>query len=1287
MKRLAPIFLLFLFLIGTFARNDNFSISQQPKQNKGKMAQGEDTIASPFMPGIIVMKYAAADHPLQIKQQNGVVKTSSNSINTLLTQFHIQSIRRPFPPTRRFPRRTRHADLTRIYYLRFPKTQDVQEVAAAFAALPEVEYAEPLYIRKKLEVPNDPYYNQQGHLAVIQAAAAWDVQHGDTSIIIGICDSGVDLDHPDIQANLWTNPGEIPGNNIDDDGNGYIDDIHGWDFVGADINNVTPDGDPTQKYDEHGTHVAGIADAVTNNGIGVAGVAWNCRIMVTKQAPDASSNYIYYGYDGITYLAENGADIINCSWGGFGFSQYEQEIINYAYDLGALVVAAAGNDSPSGSYAPPQTPPPQYPSSYNHVLSVAATNNQDEITSWSFYGPYVDVAAPGEGLLSTVPSATGVYDLAYERLSGTSMASPLVAGLAALVKSVHPDWGPDQITSQIKNTADDISQVGDNPSYVAAGGFGSGRVNAYRAVSQQASPQFKLLQIIYNDSLGGNGNLKPEPGETIHLQLRLKNVWGNATGVVAQLSSNDYAIQILDNTSVLGDLPGGKTIYNNFSDDFTFQINSDVLPHFVPLVLQFTTAENYVQTDTIRMALKPLVLFIDDDDGINNIEHYYTEVLDTLGVVYEYWAHANRDLPTNKLMDYPVVIWACEWSFPSLDENDRAELQKYLDAGGKLFLSGQDIGWDLADPSGANVPNEYGKSNGASLQFYNNYLRANYLADKSSYNELSGVPGDPIADGLQFHVYQPGRNNQQQFPSEISPMNGSVSLFDYPNGHSGAIRYNNGYRLVYFAFGGYEAIVEDAVRRAVMPRILSWLVGIDVDHTPLRDTEATESSYPVTVTVHSHIDSIKRVELYWNTTDTFPYQKITMVPVNDSVYTAEIPATHQVTDVYYFVYVETNAGTYIPILKHRFHVGPDVVPPKISLMGSPQPNTIDLSHPFTFTVYAEDNINLDSSSARIHYWREGEPPTEAPLQLIHPNTFQGSFSLDPTQPRAGWIYYYFSIRDASSNHNVGITDTFAFSDTTEFIDGFENGTEKWDLGKKWAIAASRWHTGRHSIADSKIGKYPNNFRDSLTYKGFFDFSHVKSAWITYFIRYDLEMNKDFLYFQVSDDSGKSWKTLQSITGRKGFFTQKSVYLRHFTGPGEDHVTFRFLIVTDSTGQADGVFIDDISVIVSDKITGISHGEKASIPQHFYLKQNYPNPFNPTTKIEYGIAKTTRVNLVVYNVLGQRVRTLVNALQKPGRYTVQWDGKDDRGRPVPTGIYFYQLITPQTVKTKKLLLLK
>lgn len=307
----------------------------------------------------------------------------------------------------------------RVELWRLPANADTLETVARLSALSQIDYAEPNYLYGPQQMPDDPEFALQWHLnntgqvvngrsgkpgADIDAAGAWAVTTGSREIVIAVIDSGVAIDHPDLAANIWTNPFEIPGNLEDDDGNGYVDDVHGWDFVNDDNN---PSDYSRDLYgDGHGTHVAAIIAAVGNNARGIAGVMWEARIMPLQifdlfedSAFNATSGNIIRA---VAYAVDNGARIINCSFGGPAFSRSQYEIFSYADEKGVLVVAAAGNDGTDNDINP------TYPAGYDlaNIISVAATDETDTLARYSSYGSRsVHVAAPGGGSISTIYSA------------------------------------------------------------------------------------------------------------------------------------------------------------------------------------------------------------------------------------------------------------------------------------------------------------------------------------------------------------------------------------------------------------------------------------------------------------------------------------------------------------------------------------------------------------------------------------------------------------------------------------------------------------------------------------------------------------------------------------------------------------------------------------------------------------------------------------------------------------------------------------------------------------------
>lgn len=354
-------------------------------------------------------------------------------------------------------------------------------------------------------LPNDFYYGNQWYLPRIKAPAAWEKINSSPNIIIAVIDAGVDVNHTDLRDNIWINSREIPGNQIDDDRNGFIDDVSGWDFV----QNVP---DPSPKFDEgwtesgisHGTMVAGIAAATGNNRQGIAGVTWRAKIMSLRALNDKGEGHISAVVRAIDYAVHNGADIINLSFVGFNYSQALQDAIQRAYDAGVIVVAAAGNEQEDGdAYNTDKNP--IYPACYdgkngeNMVIGVAATDALDQKADFSSYGfKCVDIAAPGVSFYSTITHGGNPDDpdKYYDGFwSGTSMAAPVISASLALILEANPQLRPVEAVNILLQSADNISRL--NPEYL--GQLGSGRVNLERAVTvAQERLYSRLARLLLN---------------------------------------------------------------------------------------------------------------------------------------------------------------------------------------------------------------------------------------------------------------------------------------------------------------------------------------------------------------------------------------------------------------------------------------------------------------------------------------------------------------------------------------------------------------------------------------------------------------------------------------------------------------------------------------------------------------------------------------------------------------------------------------------------------------------
>jgi len=347
--------------------------------------------------------------------------------------------------------------------------------------------------------PNDFYYQNQWYLSKIQADSAWNIISSSPDIVIAVIDGRIQLDHPDLKGNIFTNNQEIIADGRDNDDNGFIDDIQGWNFV--DNTPYTPvqfNPSWTEAGVSHGTMVAGIIAAKGNNKIGVAGVTWSAKIMPLRVLNDKGEGRASDVIRAIDYAINNGADIINLSFVSFNYSQALQEVINRAHKAGVIIVAAAGNEQSNGfGYDIDKTPiyPACYDGSFseNMVIGVAATDALDQKTKFSSYGFHcVDLTAPGISFFNTVTTGSDINDPGkiYDGYwSGTSMATPLVSGTLALIMEANPKLSASEAVNILFASTDNVSRL--NPDY--SGQLGNGRLNVLKAVGMAKTKLYSSL--------------------------------------------------------------------------------------------------------------------------------------------------------------------------------------------------------------------------------------------------------------------------------------------------------------------------------------------------------------------------------------------------------------------------------------------------------------------------------------------------------------------------------------------------------------------------------------------------------------------------------------------------------------------------------------------------------------------------------------------------------------------------------------------------------------------------
>nr|NQU89651.1 S8 family serine peptidase [Bacteroidota bacterium] len=455
-------------------------------------------------------------------------------------------------------------------------------------------------------------------------------------------------------------------NGVDDDENGYTDDFIGWNFL---FSSNDPKPTPGTYNWGHGTICAGLAGATTNNGIGVASICWNLKILPIQ----CFSTYDLQAYNAIIYAAENGADIISNSWGFYFYSQANHEVVNYAIGLGSILVAGACNDNQIRNF---------YPASYPGVISVAAINNNDQKANFSNHGPNIWISSPGVAILSTTPNDN------YQLASGCSMATPITAGLLGLVKSYHPEWTNDQVITQVLGTADNIDAL--NPGYENL--LGAGRINAFSALDSSGVTlqQEIALDLFYSEFQDLDGNQIPEPGDTISLSLKLRNYnYGiGAEDATFTLSSVDTEITIINNTYT-ADIPADD--YFILEDAFEFVISEDASTHDVSFELAIVADKEITWGDTISVEflVAPAGILVYQGEGSGNTYSgdFINEFLIEQGFDVFYTSH----LPLS-LNGFDAAFLSFGNYGPLLDDGTPITLEmtqiiaEYLYQGGRIYI-------------------------------------------------------------------------------------------------------------------------------------------------------------------------------------------------------------------------------------------------------------------------------------------------------------------------------------------------------------------------------------------------------------------------------------------------------------------------------------------------------------------------------------------------------------------------------------------------------------------------
>ncbi|MDO9549209.1 MAG: S8 family serine peptidase, partial [Candidatus Marinimicrobia bacterium] len=520
-----------------------------------------------FVPGDILVKFKDDVRPALAKS-NGIQRIGVASVDAILTKYSVNEAEKLFKNAKREKSRQilktftgkefEKPSLHNIYKLKLKSELNMYEAIEALKQDENVEYAEPNYIFSIVEdqpqsdvlseedvnklfekhlsnvmnaealdvvVPNDPLYPLQWWISATQVDAVWDTTTGDSSQLIGIIDTGIDWHHPDLKNKIWTNPDEIPDNGIDDDQNGFIDDVRGWDWINH-------DNDPMDD-NSHGTHVAGIAAAEANNGIGIAGVNWQAKVIPIKVFQSSGRGDAATITQGIIYAANKGATVINMSFGSYARSLTMENALANAYAT-AVLVAAAGNDGlciGPGPCPDKRLGAPMCPGAFSFVLGVEANNEisgvsgfKADFSNYDQDGPvfsdYPDLLnyelkAPGSGIISCVQGGN------YREFSGTSMATPIVAGAVLLYRTLRPSESQELLFGNFINS---INQ----------------NIDLEAALNIIPIPKLDIVSYELADTLDGDHDGRADAGETIELKITARNTWGQADNVKVGIEFGEF---------------------------------------------------------------------------------------------------------------------------------------------------------------------------------------------------------------------------------------------------------------------------------------------------------------------------------------------------------------------------------------------------------------------------------------------------------------------------------------------------------------------------------------------------------------------------------------------------------------------------------------------------------------------------------------------------------------------------------------------------------------------------
>lgn len=1214
-------------------------------------------------------------------------------------------------------------DLSLILELTFDPKLDPLAVCNLLMRDTHVEYAEPIYIDTAFAVPNDANYPASLYFAALQAEEAWEIHKGEDGavpIIIAVVDTGVNWKHPDLAENIHHNLGEDangngytiyhngsawvydPGdlNGLDDDGNGFADDLIGWDFM--------LDAQGNQNFDPwessgHGTAVSGIADARTNNSIGVSSLAWNLGLMpISCSLPGSSS--IYRGYEGIIYAAENGADVINCSWGGTSRSLANQDAVNYAFGLGAIIVAAAGNSNNSI---------PIYPAAYQNVVAVAAVQNDGQKSNVSNFGAYIDVAAPNTAVGTTSGNS-------YALVNGaTSYASPIGSSLAALIKSYHPTWTNEEVINQLIATCDNIDAFNIGKENM----LGQGKLNAFRALSEinpSVDDELRLALFEQRSPTDQNGNRAIEAGEQFYPNLTIRNYsFGvSSNNVNYTLSSTDPMVSILQN------FHSGSIAADGFAyldDVFLVQVSPTATSKYVTFTLSITADKAIVagSTITFQVLINAGGIYVWEGvaSGRNMSGNYIRTRLSGMGYQVTY----GTTFPASFYTFDAVFL-----SFGMVGSNIRRfdnetmyfAVKEYLQSGGKLYIEGCDVvGYDMA----TYLPDVEGGLDAHEVLWQ---LLGVQDADDGITNPINALSASEgwITYPLLFSASNQTKNDyidrfvpmQNAYPAFVESDYGIVALE-----HMG----NEGQRTFIFSYPLAELV--DAAFPHTKAELVNRIISFFLAPAPLEPeirtiTGNAEQILPqfmqgdsVAGENNQRVPFAFRVKLE-NLSPNSTYRYI-----NKAVKSSDSPLFQGEGNPLYVSMVDSfirsenanfgSLGSYGELISdgngdyegwfileatgaEHFSPGTELFI-RISLNDGNGGEIPRIFYSSQSSVKAlafgteEDSSQgtaiIGASNAEdknFVFLYDNQVGLGRPISGTHIEVCGVDFEL-PEYP----VFYknlVFGNSGAWGSIIPNSIDSKGFGGILRIeARALNNGT---------IVAVSTdddgiWQSGADTSnpsgglsdpvfiqeADATLPVVLSSFTAIPEAEGW-----VKLNWIT---ESETNLTGFYLLRNRLQNLGSALRISPLINALNS--STPTAYHYHDTEIESGGYYYYWLQSVDYDGSI--AFSTPVSVYLNTEDVD----DIPELPMRTELKSIFPNPFNPSTNITYAISETSTVQIDIYNARGQKVKTLVQQTQAPAYYQISWQGDDEHGKRCASGIYLIKLKVGELSFGRKIVLAK